>query len=65
MENDKSRVSLSLDNGIITEVDNYAKRMGINRSAAVSVLLNQQFMQQNTLDDIGKIMQMIDENKIK
>jgi metal-responsive CopG/Arc/MetJ family transcriptional regulator len=50
---DLTRVNLNFSNELLTQIDEYAKMVGVNRTAAISVLVSQAltaYKMTNTLD---------------
>lgn len=55
----KQRLSLTMDSDIVAKVDLYAKKTGISRSGAISVLVTQALNATNALDSINELNSMI------
>lgn len=51
----KSRIIITLSDNLLKNITDYADEVGITKSAAISVLLSQQFQQMNSID-ILKVM---------
>lgn len=51
----KSRIIITLSDNLLKDLTDYADKVGITKSAAISVLLSQQFQQMNSID-ILKVM---------
>lgn len=64
-DKEKIRVTVNLNQGMVENLDEYAERMGISRSAAVSVLINQAFNQENAFSVLERTLQYMDNGQIK
>ena len=54
-----TRINLNLDNDLLKRIDNYAKKRGINRTAAISVLCGEYLEQKETVEIMGKAVDLI------
>ena len=64
----KIKVTISLDQSILTSIDEYGKENGISRSGAISVLTNMainSFKASNSLNDLMKAIQDEQEKQVK
>lgn len=60
------RVNMNLSEELLEKVDSYAELMGINRSAAISVLISTQLQQQDALVVLKSVSDIVEkENKLK
>lgn len=55
-----TRVNVSLEESILNKVDEEAKRMGLSRSAFITVAVNQYFMQIENVNAVSTLKEMID-----
>ena len=54
------RVNVSFEESILKKVDEEAKRMGLSRSAFITVAVNQYFMQIENVNAVSTLKEMID-----
>lgn len=54
---------MNLHEDLVARVDEYASRMSINRSSAVSVLISQALDTQQAMTDMNELLKLIKENK--
>lgn len=59
------RINLNLDEELLQQLDDYANKMHISRSSALSVLLSQIFTGQQTLETMNKLMTAYNEEKAR
>lgn len=59
------RINLNLDEELLQQLDDYANKMHISRSSALSVLLSQIFTGQQTLETMNKLMNAYNEEKAR
>lgn len=59
------RINLNLDDELLQQLDDYANKMHISRSSALSVLLSQIFTGQQTLETMNKFMTAYNEEKAR
>lgn len=57
------RINMNLSDTLVKKIDSYAKDMGINRSAAISVLLSTQLQQQEALGTMKSLVEFVDKEK--
>ena len=65
MARDLKRINLNLSVDLLEQIDNYASRIGVTRSSAVSILVSQTLEQQRTMTDLAKLVKMYEEEKAK
>ena len=65
MARDLKRLNLNLSVDLLEQIDNYASRIGVTRSSAVSILVSQTLEQQRTMTDLAKLVKMYEEEKAK
>lgn len=65
MARDLKRINLNLSVDLLEQIDNYAARIGVTRSSAVSILVSQTLEQQRTMTDLAKLVKMYEEEKAK
>lgn len=53
-----TRININMPNELLVRVEDYAKKMNINRTSAICVLLNQFFYQEDAMDTIKKAVAM-------
>lgn len=51
----KIRLNMNLDDEIVSKVDEEAKRMGLNRTSAISMMIAQYLNQQEALKAVNKM----------
>lgn len=56
----KTRIAITVEKSLLEKIDNYAKKSGVNRSAAISILVMQQLDQLDTVKTLNRIMDKID-----
>lgn len=59
------RINLNLDEELLQQLDDYANKMHISRSSALSVFLSQIFTGQQTLETMNKLMTAYNEEKAR
>lgn len=57
------RVNMNLSEDLIEKIDSYAEIMGINRSAAISVLVSTQLQQQEALGTMKSLVEFVDKEQ--
>lgn len=57
------RINMNLSDDLVKKIDSYAKDMGINRSAAISVLISTQLQQQDALGTIKSLVEIVDKEQ--
>lgn len=65
MARELKRINLNLSVDLLEKIDSYAARVGVTRSSAVSILISQTLEQQQTISDLGKLIQMYEMEKAK
>ena len=58
------RVVVNLEETLVEQLESYAKKLHINRTSAVAVLLSQGLTQDKTLDTLSKIVEMSEQKKL-
>ena len=59
----KKIVTMSMNETTIEKIDDYAKRMGLSRSSAVTFMCETMLNQQKTLDGMDKLMEAVNSLK--
>lgn len=59
------RINLNLDEDLLFQLDGYANQMHVTRSAAISVLLSQFFQGQKTIQTMGSLLSLYNDEKNK
>lgn len=59
----KKNITISLEESTIEKIFNYAKEMGISKSNAVAVMCDNMLQQRKSIEDISKLMEMVNEVK--
>lgn len=57
------RVNLNLDEMLLERIDKYAKKLGISRTAAVSVLCGECLEQKEAMVTLGKMVDIVGKEK--
>lgn len=52
------RINMNLEEDLLQTLDDYAKSMHVNRSAAVSMLLSQVFYEKKAVATIGDLLEV-------
>lgn len=52
------RVNISLNEDLVSRIDNYAKTMSLSRSGAISVLVSTQLQQQDSLQTLNEVVKL-------
>ena len=60
-DSDNVRLNFYMKAYLVKAIDEYANRLGINRSAAISVLCKTQLDSINTMKDIGQFSSVLDD----
>ncbi len=58
-----TRINLNLDNDLLNRIDTYAKKRGINRTAAISVLCGEYLEQKEAMVTMGKMVDYLDKEE--
>lgn len=61
--NDIKRVNVNLPNDLITQVDDYADKMNINRTSAICVLLSQALKQEEVMSKLPDMITILKDAK--
>lgn len=65
----KKNMTISLEESTIEKINTYAKEMGISKSNAIAVMCDNMMLQRKSIDDIGKLMDMVnavkEENELR
>lgn len=57
------KVQVNLDASLVERVDDYAKTLHVNRTAAISVLLSRALQAEKSLNDLGRLLDAYDAEK--
>lgn len=57
------RVNLNLDDMLLKRIDKYAEKLGISRTAAVSVLCGEMIEQKEAMVTLGKMVDIVGKEK--
>ena len=57
------KVQVNLDAFLVERVDDYAKTLHVNRTAAISVLLSRALQAEKSLNDLGRLLDAYDAEK--
>lgn len=60
-----SRMVMNIPVDLLSQLDEYASKMNINRTSAVCVLLSQSLSSQKAIDDLGELLRAYKEEKDK
>ncbi len=59
----QKRVNLNLDDILLQRIDKYAKKLGVSRTAAVSVLCGEMLEQKEAMITLGKMVDIVGKEK--
>ena len=59
------RVNMNIDEELLTQLDDYASKMHISRSSALSVLLSQMFQSQKAMQTMSDLVVAYNDEKSK
>ena len=54
---------MNYDEELLDRIDAYAKRMNVNRTAAISFIVNQYFQSVDTVNTLDRALKIIDEKE--
>ena len=57
------KVQVNLDASLVDRVDDYAKTIHVNRTAAISVLLSRALQAEKSMKDLGRLLDAYDAEK--
>ena len=57
------KVQVNLDASLVERVDDYAKTLHVNRTAAISVLLSRALQAEKSLNDLGRLLDAYEAEK--
>lgn len=57
------KVQVNLDASLVERVDDYAKTLHVNRTAAISVLLSRALQAEKSMNDLGRLLDAYDAEK--
>lgn len=60
-----SRMVMNIPVDLLSQLDEYASKMNINRTSAVCVLLSQSLSSQKAMTDLGELLRVYQEKKDK
>ena len=60
-----SRMVMNIPVDLLSQLDEYAKKMNINRTSAVCVLLSQSLNSQKAMTDLGELLRVYQEEQKK
>lgn len=60
-----SRMVMNIPVDLLSQLDEYASKMNINRTSAVCVLLSQSLSSQKAMTDLGELLRVYQEEKYK
>lgn len=60
-----SRMVMNIPVDLLSQLDEYASKMNINRTSAVCVLLSQSLRSQKAMTDLGELLRVYQEEKDK
>lgn len=53
------RVNLNFEEGLLAQIDAYAERMHLNRTAAITVLVTLALDSQKAMTDLGELLEYV------
>ena len=59
------RLALNLPEVLVCEVDEYAKKMNLTRTSAITFLLSRSLQEDNIIFNLGKLINLCEEEKRK
>jgi metal-responsive CopG/Arc/MetJ family transcriptional regulator len=60
-----SRMVMNIPVDLLSQLDEYASKMNINRTSAVCVLLSQSLSSQKAMTDLGELLRVYQEEQAK
>lgn len=60
-----SRMVMNIPVELLSQLDEYASKMNINRTSAVCVLLSQALGSQKAMTDLGELLRLVEEERNK
>lgn len=60
-----SRMVMNIPVELLSQLDEYASKMNINRTSAVCVLLSQALGSQKAMTDLGELVRLVEEERNK
>lgn len=60
-----SRMVMNIPVDLLSQLDEYASKMNINRTSAVCVLLSQSLSSQKAMTDLGELLKLVQEEQKK
>ena len=60
-----SRMVMNIPVDLLSQLDEYASKMNINRTSAVCVLLSQSLSNQKAMTDLGELLRVLQDEKYK
>ena len=60
-----SRMVMNIPVELLSQLDEYASKMNINRTSAVCVLLSQALGSQKAMADLGELLRLVEEERNK
>lgn len=64
-DSDKNRVNVYLNEDVLAQIDEFAKKNGISRSGAISVLCIQSIQSNKSIDVIAKFQDLLKQEEKK
>lgn len=62
---EKQRININVPVETLERIDKYAKKMSINRTSAILVLVTTALDTQQTMSDLSELMKFVDEERKK
>ena len=59
------RLTFNIPTDLLGQVDEYAKKMCVNRTSALCFLLSQSFSSQKAMNDLGELLKLYQEEQKK
>ncbi len=58
MKQETVKVNMNIAKSVLTKIDDYAEKMGLNRSATITMIASSYFNQLESVDQMGKAIEL-------